>query len=123
MNKRRSARQATAHRRFATKMRALICRLGVAAALCSVSVAAQALTVSNLDTVEHRVVFEAVQGSKVTRFVAPGETVRVMQPSGAVYLEGQKGSPVYAYPNDVLAIWPEGKLHLQMRRKLGGIAF
>ncbi len=82
-----------------------------------------ALSVSNLDEVEHRVVFEAVQGSKITRVVKPGETVQILQSGGEVYLANKPKRRMHVYANDVLAIWKEGNLQIQMRRKVGGDAF
>lgn len=94
-----------------------------AAALLMRSGDALAVTVSNLDEVDHVVVFEVVQGSKVSRVVKPGESVMILQHGGSVYLEGKKKRQVYVHANDQLAIWKGGKLQIQMRRKLGGDVF
>ena len=77
---------------------------------------AAALTVSNLDEVEHYVVFEETQGSKQIRVVAPGESIRTLVTGGVVYLKAKPEHRLFIEEMDRLAIWPDAKLQLQMRR-------
>lgn len=77
---------------------------------------ARAVTVTNLDTQEHMVVFENTPGSKVTKRVKPGEVISVMQPGGTVQLHGSE-MKLRVDPLDGLVIWTGGKLEIQTRRK------
>lgn len=80
---------------------------------------AQAMTVSNLDSKPHTVVFESTPGSILLRTLEPGDSTNVMQSGGEVYIQG---GTLHLRPNanDVLVIWRDGNLQLQLRRKLGG---
>lgn len=93
-------------------MKYLLCLLAALFAL-----PAYALSVSNLDVKTHSVVFEETQGSKVTRIVPPNKTIHVPATSGRVFLEGNPSQAVRVDQLDRLAIWPEGNLQIQMRRK------
>lgn len=83
---------------------------------------AHAVSVTNMDTKEHSLVFENVPGSKVTKMVKPGEVVSVMQPGGTVQLMGSD-KKLRVDPLDGLVIWMGGKLEIQTRRKDNQRAF
>ena len=87
-----------------------------AVALLVATPQAHAVSVTNMDTKEHSLVFENVPGSKVTKMVKPGEVVSVMQPGGTVQLMGSD-TKLRVDPLDGLVIWMGGKLELQTRRK------
>ena len=82
-----------------------------------VALPVHALTISNLDEVEHQVVFEEVQGSKVIRRVAPAESIYSAAGGGRVYIKGKPEMAVRIEELDRLVIWPQGNLQIQMRRK------
>lgn len=91
--------------------------VAVIAALMLSAQVAQAVSVSNLDDRTHYVVFEETHGSKHIRRVDPGETMHSVAGVGSVYLRDKPQQRLMIEELDRLAIWPEGKLQIQMRRK------
>lgn len=91
--------------------------------LCTAAMAssAQAMTISNLDDVEHRVVFEQPNGMKTIRLIKPGEVFNTMRYGEDVYVEGGANTRLKPYALDDLVIWRDGHLQLQQRRKVGGL--
>lgn len=103
---------------------------------------AMALEITNLDSIEHRVLFE-VAGSREVRSVAPGRTeFFIGQPNGFVsllsaknpkiakgalqsdgllsnYIGNGRTSGMPAEGRDVFVIWPNGDFGIQQRRRGG----
>jgi hypothetical protein len=88
-------------------------------ALCALPAAA-AVSVTNLDTVTHQVVLAEAQGSKITRVVAPDQTIRIATARGHIFIQAKPEHVLSIDHLDRLVIWPEGNLQVQMRRKTGG---
>ena len=103
---------------------------------------ALALSVTNLDKVPHRIIFEVV-GTKLERTIAPNETTRFEgTPNGTLslasspnptsggalnadgllkgYIGNGRDQGIPADTMDDYVIWPDGKLQLQRRMKRYG---
>ncbi len=83
---------------------------------------AQAITISNLDDIAHRVVFEQPNGIKTVRLINPGEVFNSLRYGEDVYIEGGAGNRLKPYALDDLVIWGDGNIQLQQRRKVGGLS-
>ncbi len=92
-------------------------------ALLAVASIAQAVTITNLDDVPHRVVFEQPNGMKTVRLINPGDVFHSVRYGEEVYVEGGANNRLKPYALDDLVIWGDGTLQHQMRRKIGGKAF
>ena len=117
-------------------------RFACTVAMLAAATTASATEVTNLDTVDHRVLFE-VAGSREIRTVPVNETVYFNgEPNGKISLltaehpssghgpvqadgilsgvfAGERTEGIPADADDVLVIWPGGHIGIQMHRRNG----
>lgn len=91
--------------------------LAVFAIVAANAFSASALSITNLDITPQTMVLAEVQGSKVTRTIAPNETVHITSARGQAFLQQRPEQLLNVEHLDRLVIWPEGNLTIQMRRK------
>lgn len=87
----------------------------------SAAFSAQAASVSNLDKVEHVVIFEEVPGNQIFRVVKPGHTIQYHSASVRVRLQKTPRANAIAIDgHDKLVIWQNGNLQIQQYRRASG---